>query len=99
MIELEKKEQKYSVEKHRARLDKIIDNWAEIIKIINEEVPSAAEIERILNSISAPKTCDEIGIDKEILPMTFKASKDIRDKYVQSRLCWDLGIIDDIEFD
>lgn len=96
MTELEKKEQKYSAEKHRARLDKITDNWAEIIKIINEEVPPAKEIERILTSIGAPKTCNEIGIDKEILPMTFKASKDIRDKYVLSRLCWDLGIIDDI---
>ena len=95
MIELEKKEQKYSVEKHRARLDKIINNWDEIIKIINEEVPSAEEIERILYSISAPKTCDEIGIDNKILPMTFKASKDIRDKYVLSRLCWDLGITED----
>lgn len=96
MTELEKKEQKYSAEKHRARLDKIIDNWAEIIKIINEEVPPSEEIERILDSIGAPKTCDEIEINKEILPMTFKASKDIRDKYVLSRLCWDLGIIDDI---
>lgn len=96
MTELEKKKQKYSAEKHRARLDKITDNWAEIIKIINEEVPPAKEIERILTSIGAPKTCNEIGIDKEILPMTFKASKDIRDKYVLSRLCWDLGIIDDI---
>ena len=38
----------------------------------------------------------EIGLDEEILPLTFKASKDIRDKYVLSRLCWDLGIIDDI---
>lgn len=95
MIELEKKEQKYSVEKHRARLDKIINNWDEIVKIINEEVPSAEEIERILYSISAPKTCDEIGIDNKILPMTFKASKDIRDKYVLSRLCWDLGITED----
>ena len=28
----------------------------------------------------------EIGLDEAILPMTFKASKDIRDKYVLSRL-------------
>ena len=38
----------------------------------------------------------EIGIDEELLPMTFKASKDIRDKYVLSRLAWDLGIIEEI---
>jgi len=34
--------------------------------------------------------------DKEILPKTFKSAKDIRDKYVLPRLCWDLGIIDEI---
>ena len=39
---------------------------------------------------------EEIGIDNKLLPMTFKASKDIRDKYVLPRLCWDLGIIDEI---
>jgi hypothetical protein len=27
--------------------------------------------------------------------MTLKASKDIRDKYVLSRLLWDLGLLDD----
>ena len=41
----------------------------------------------------------EIGIDEELLPMTFKASKDIRDKYVLSRLAWDLGILDEIAED
>ena len=99
MIALEKKEQKYNKEKHKARLDKIIENWEEIIKIISDEVPSPEETERILQAIGAPETCDEIGIDKKTLPMTFKATKDIRDKYVLSRLCWDLGILDDITFD
>lgn len=37
-------------------------------------------------------------MDKSILPMTFNATENIRDKYVLSRLCWDLGIIDDIKF-
>ena len=35
----------------------------------------------------------EIGLDEDTLPMTFRATKDIRDKYVLSRLCFDLGII------
>ena len=38
----------------------------------------------------------EIGLEEEILPLTFKSAKDIRDKYVLPRLCWDLGIIDEI---
>lgn len=98
MIELDKKERKYDEEKHKVRLEKIIDNWDAVLGIINEEVPTAAEIEHILEVIGAPQECSEIGIDAEDLTMTFKASKDIRDKYVLSRLCWDLGVIDEIQF-
>ena len=48
--------------------------------------------------VGMPKSMAEIGIDESILPMTFKAAKDIRDKYVLPRLCFDLGVIDDIIF-
>ena len=96
MIELEKKEGKYSIAKHSARLDVIIENYGKILDIINEELPSAKEIEEILDDIKAPKSLAQLGIDEDILPLTFKASKDIRDKYVLSRLCWDLGIIDEV---
>lgn len=96
MIELEKKEKKYDVENHKKRLETIIDNWDKIIGIINEAVPSPGEIEKILDVIGAPKACAEIGLDENIMPMTFKATKDIRDKYVLSRLCMDLGIIDEV---
>ena len=94
MIELEKKEKKYDKAKHRERLDIILNNWDEIIKIIEEEIPSSEYIEKLLILIDAPKTVEDIGLKKDILPMTFKATKDIRDKYVLSRLCFDLGIID-----
>lgn len=96
MIALEKKEGKYSLEKHAKRLDFIIENYGKILEIINTELPSAKEIEEILNDIDAPKTLTALGLDEKILPLTFKASKDIRDKYVLSRLCWDLGIIDEV---
>ena len=46
----------------------------------------------ILDKIGAPKTAKEIGIDCD-LATTLKATKDIRDKYVLSRLLWDLGVI------
>ena len=68
-------------------------NWDKIVDIIKEAVPTAKEIENILDIINAPKNIEEIGIDKAILPMTFEATKDIRDKYVLSRLCHDLGIM------
>ena len=96
MIALEEKEGKYNVQKHQKRMDVIIEKWDEIIKIMEEELPTLSEMERLFDKIGLPKTMKEIGIDEEILPITFKAAKDIRDKYVLPRLCWDLGIIDEI---
>ena len=96
MIALEEKEQKYNIEKHAQRLDIILKKWDNILKIMDEELPSAQDIEKLLDLIGAPKTMAEIGIDEKLLPMTFKSSKDIRDKYVLSRLAWDLGIIEEL---
>ena len=93
MIKLEEKEQKYSVQKHEKRLEIILNKWETICKIIREEIPKQVEIERILNKIGAPKTAGEIGTDFK-LSTTLKATKDIRDKYVLSRLLWDLGEIE-----
>ncbi len=92
MIALESKEGKYNVEKHAKRLDIILEKWDKLCGIIREEIPSQQEIEGILDKIGAPKTAKEIGIDCD-LTTTLKATKDIRDKYVLSRLLWDLGLL------
>ena len=97
MIALDKKEKKYGLAKHEARLDRIIDGWDEILKIVSDELPSSARIEEILNAIGAPTSCEQIGVDPSTLPMTFRAAKDLRDKYILPRLCWDLGILDEIK--
>ena len=96
MIAQEAKEGKYDKEKHAKRLEDIIANWDQILKIIDEELPSAADLEKLMDTIEAPKTLEEIGLDSAMLPLYFKATKDIRDKYVLSRLVWDLGIMDEI---
>ncbi len=96
MIALEEKEGKYNLEKHKKRLDVIIEKWDDILKIINEELPPLPHLYALFDKVGLPKTMEDIKIDKEILPMTFKSAKDIRDKYVLPRLCWDLGIIDEI---
>ena len=96
MIALEKKEQKYNIEEHVKRLEVIIENWEQILDIISEELPEYTELEKLLDMIEAPKTMTEIGIDEGLLPISFKATKDIRDKYVLSRLAWDLGILEEI---
>ena len=74
----------------------IIDKWDKIQNIINEELPTVDDATALFDKVGLPKTMGELGIPSDILPLTFKAAKDIRDKYVLPRLCWDLGIIDDI---
>lgn len=95
MIALEKKEQKYNVEKHAERLEIIIKRWSDVCRIIREEIPSHEEIDDILKKINAPRTIREMGITCD-LSLTLKATKDIRDKYVLSRLLWDIGELDNI---
>ncbi|MBO4897566.1 MAG: sn-glycerol-1-phosphate dehydrogenase [Clostridia bacterium] len=97
MIELDKKEQKFAVYKHNERINTIIKNWGSILNIIKEEIPPTEEIEKILDTVEAPKSVSDIGIDEKELSNTFVATMDIRDKYVLSRLTWDLGVLDCFE--
>jgi glycerol-1-phosphate dehydrogenase [NAD(P)+] len=96
MIALEAKEKKYDLCKHAARLEVILEKWDDILRIIDEELPSVEEFEAILDSIEAPKTLEEIGLDSSTLAMTLKSTKDIRDKYVLPRLLWDIGELDEV---
>ena len=96
MIRAEAKEGKYDLKKHAARLETILAHWDDLLAIMAEELPAAKEIEQLLKTIGSPDTLEAIGLSSEILPMSFKATKDIRDKYVLSRLCWDLGVLDEM---
>ena len=96
MIRLEAKERKYDLVKHEQRLNVILDKWDDILRIIDEELPTVEEFEAILDSIEAPKTIEEIGLSSDILSMTLKSTKDIRDKYILPRLLWDIGELDDV---
>ncbi len=94
MIALEKKEGKYDLTKHKARLSVILENYDTVLKIIEEEIPREAEIQKIFDTIGLQKGTELPDIPNDIFIKTFLASRDIRDKYVLSRLAWDLGITD-----
>ncbi len=92
MIALEAKEGKYDKKKHEARLERILSVWQEILRVIDEEIPTLTEFTALYDKVGLPKTMAEIGQEEALLSLTFAATKDIRDKYVLSRLCFDLGI-------
>ena len=74
----------------------ILEKWDDILRIIDEEIPSVEEFEAILDAIEAPKSIEAIGVEPELVPMIFKCTKDFRDKYVLPRLLWDLGVLDEV---
>ena len=96
MIALEEREGKYDPSTHPARFRIIESHRQEILQIIEEEIPSYETISGILKTIGIPEDLGTIGVDSQTARLTFLATKDIRDKYVLSRLCWDLGILDEI---
>ena len=96
MIALEQKERKYCTHKHAERLEIILEHWDELIGIMQAEIPNADTLEALLDQIGCPKTPQAWGIFPDSLPVTFKATKDIRDKYVLSRLAFDLGVLEEM---
>ena len=96
MIQLEKKEGKYRKDTHPARFRRIKENWNEIVRILKEELPAKEELCKLVDAVGISRDLNTIGVDSETAKQTFRASKDIRDKYVLSRLAWDLGILDEL---
>ena len=95
MIEGENREHKYDAAKHAKRLEIIIDRWDEITEVI-KTLPPSAEIRKLMESIDFPTSAACIGYANDGVKTTFTMTKDIRDKYVGTRLYWDLGILDEI---
>ncbi len=96
MIALEEKEKKYDISTHKARFDVIKEHWDEILSIIDEEMPSLADYDKLLETIGLEETYEDLGHDRAEMKKAFYASKDIRDKYIGSRLLWDLGCLEEM---
>ena len=96
MIELEKKEGKYRKDTHAARFAIIEKNWDAILQILKEELPTAEELCKLMDAVGINRDLGTIGVSREDAKITFRATKDIRDKYVLSRLAWDLGLLDEL---
>ena len=95
MIALNEKDRKYDLKMHAQRLGIIIDKWDKIKSVI-DSLPSSASIIKLLKDIGAPASGEDLGKTKEVTALSLNFTKDIRDKYVASRLMWDLGVLDEV---
>ena len=95
MIEGEKREHKYSPEKHEERFTVIEKNWDLILDTIST-LPSPEKVRTLMESIGFPTSASVIGYNSEQVKTTFMMTKAIRDKYVGTRLFWDLGILEEV---
>ena len=96
MIALEKKEGKYRKDTHEARFRLIEENWDAILQILREELPGKEELCKLMDAVGISRDLNTIGVTNKDAKITFRATKDIRDKYVLSRLAWDLGILEEL---
>lgn len=90
MVLREEKEGKYRLAGHASRLERIIDSWDEIQEIIRA-LPDYRDIYRLMASLHMPTDPRYLGYSDEDIGKCFSMTKDIRDKYIGSRLLWDLG--------
>ena len=79
--------------RHAKRLDKIIAHWDDILRIIDEELPSCESIAAMMRDLGMPTQPEDINVTWQDTEKAFIGSRDIRDKYLSSFMLWDMGLL------
>lgn len=96
IIALERKSQKNAAEGRLKRIDAIEANWDEIVKLMDDNLPSSEHMIDILKSMDAPYLPSQIGFDDERLYNALIYAKETRERYSLLSMMADLGIIEDL---
>ncbi len=95
VIAAEAREGKHDWKRYQARIARIEQHWDEIQRIIAEEIPPYEYALSVMRAVGAPTSAEEIGESRESVEDALVSSQEIRDKYVLSRLLWDLGLLEE----
>ena len=95
VLAIEEKARKNDPEKHAARLTRILSNWDEITRIMDEELPDYASLRAKAEAVGMPLRPSDLGLPVRDAVDAFLGSRDIRDKYLTSSMLWDLGLTDE----
>ena len=91
------KQHKNDAARHAARIEKILAHWDEILRIIDESLPSTEFIAGLMADLEMPMTPEDISVSRQDTIDAFQASRDIRDKYLTSSMLWDMGLLYEME--
>lgn len=96
IIELEHESKKNDPEGRLKRIDKIEENWDEIVKLMNDYMPSAERMIEILKSLDAPYFPSQVGFSGEMLYNALVYGKENRARYTLLSMMGDLGVLEDL---
>lgn len=85
------------VDEHAVRIERIVEHWEDILRFMDEELPSTNEIERIMEELGMAMTPEEIGFTYQDMTDAFHAARDTRKKYLTSSMLWDMGVLYEME--
>ena len=91
VLKIEEKAHKNDPERHKVRLNRIIENWDEIRRIMREELPDRQVILDKMAKIGSPMKPSDLNLSLQDALDAFTGSRDVRDKYLTSSMLWDLG--------
>ncbi len=77
------------------RFDCIRKNWDALLRIMDEELPDAAQVLALMKQTGMPMLPGEIGENDQDVRDAFLYSRSARKKYLTSTLLWDMGILED----
>ena len=95
ILAIEQKVKKNDPDAHLKRFDVIEAKWPEILKIIDEELPETAKIDRLMRDLGMPRVPKDLGISEADAKDAFTGSREIRDKYLSGSVLWDMGLTEE----
>lgn len=94
VIALEKTALKNDPLRALARLEKIEQNWSEVMTMISKLIPDPSDIENALKINGGAVRPAELGIEKELVFEAAAFARELRNRYTVLQLYWDLGLED-----
>ena len=94
ILALEKQCRKNSVENRNRRLTVMEEKWPEIRDLIEKEIPSHREMEKMMASLGEPVNPRQIGISSELVRDAVILAKEVRNRFTILQVLWDLGLLD-----